>query len=112
MIPKSPYFRKFFDAALIPAIIVLVGLTAFGLGRLSALQEQKGKIQVYEPSTLEPRVLGATVGEYVASKAGAKYYLSTCSGAKNIKEENKIWFPTAAAAKSAGYAPAANCPGL
>src|SRR3989344_152011 len=112
MISKSPHFRKFFDAALVPAIVILVGLTAFVLGRLSALQEQKGKIEVYEPSPSEPRVLGATAGEYVASKSGTKYYLATCSGAKQIQEENKIWFPSSQAARSAGYSPAANCPGL
>lgn len=49
MIPKNPHFRKFFDAALLPAIIVLVALTAFGLGRLSALEEQKGILTVYPP---------------------------------------------------------------
>ena len=112
MIPKGLHFRKFFDAALVPAVILLVGLTAFGLGRLSVLQEQKGALKVYEAPQSEPLVLGAAVGEYVASKGGTKYYLPTCGGAKNIKEENKIWFPTSQAAQSAGYAPAANCPGL
>ena len=48
MIPKSLYFRKFFEVALVPAVVILVGLTSFGLGRLSVLQEQKGKIEVYE----------------------------------------------------------------
>jgi hypothetical protein len=51
-------------------------------------------------------------GSYVASKNGEKYYLSTCSGAKRINEENKVWFASAAAAQAAGYAPAANCTGL
>ena len=112
MIPKSLYFRKFFEVALVPAVVILVGLTSFGLGRLSVLQEQKGKIEVYESSTSESRVLGATAGGYVASKSGTKYYLATCSGAKQIQEENKIWFPSSQAARSAGYSPAANCPGL
>ncbi len=115
LIPSKPAYRsgrERLNVLILPAIIVLVGLTAFGLGRLSALQEQKGELKVYGPKEPESRVLGVSTGEYVASKSGTKYYLSTCTSAKNIKEENKIWFPTATAAKSAGYAPAANCPGL
>lgn len=49
---------------------------------------------------------------YVASKSGTKYHLPWCSGAKRIKEENKIWFATKEAAEAAGYTPAANCKGI
>lgn len=36
MVPKNPFPRKdTLEALIIPAIVVLVGLTAFGLGRLS-----------------------------------------------------------------------------
>ena len=48
----------------------------------------------------------------VASKKGSKYHLEDCSGAKRIKEENKIWFNSEKEARKAGYEPAANCPGL
>jgi hypothetical protein len=48
----------------------------------------------------------------VASKSGTKYHFSWCPGAKQIKDENKITFETTAAARAAGYTPAANCPGL
>lgn len=48
----------------------------------------------------------------VASRSGTKYHLLTCSGAKTIKEENKIYFDSIAQAQAAGYSPAANCPGL
>lgn len=54
----------------------------------------------------------ATVGKYVASKNGTKYYLATCSGAKRIKDENKVWFATVEDAKASGRTPASNCPGL
>lgn len=49
---------------------------------------------------------------YVASKTGTKYHLPWCSGAQRIKEENKVWFATKAAAEAAGYEPAANCKGI
>lgn len=48
-------------------------------------------------------------GEYVASKSGAKYHHVTCSGAGQIKDENKIYFATAIAAEAAGYTRAQNC---
>ena len=36
---------------LVPAIIVLVGLSAFGLGRLSALEEADRGLVIYPPGT-------------------------------------------------------------
>jgi hypothetical protein len=74
-----------------------------------ALKEaQAPKIQVVEPGT----VVAPSTGKYLASKNGTKYYLPTCSGAKRIKEENKVWFATIEDAQAAGLGPAANCPGL
>ena len=52
------------------------------------------------------------LGNFVASKKGTAYHFPWCPGAKRIKEKNKIWFQTKAAAEKAGYRPAANCPGL
>ncbi|HTP57109.1 MAG TPA: hypothetical protein VMJ72_02435 [Candidatus Paceibacterota bacterium] len=47
----------------------------------------------------------------VASKASTskKYHFTWCPGASKIKAENQLWFPTAAAAESAGYTLAGNC---
>jgi methylphosphotriester-DNA--protein-cysteine methyltransferase len=56
--------------------------------------------------------VGAVSGSYVASKNGTKYHYPWCSGAKRIKDENKVWFDTVEQARAAGYTPAANCPGL
>ncbi len=53
-----------------------------------------------------------TTGKVVGSKNGSKYHLPECSGAKNIKEENKVWFASVEEAKARGYTAAANCPGL
>ncbi len=110
---------------LLPAVLVLVGLTAFGLGRLSALGERGEGLVIRLPdgsvqtaaayaATTPAKVAAApaTSGTYVASKSGTKYYLPSCSGAGRIKEENKVWFETVAEAQAAGYTAAANCPGL
>ncbi len=45
--------KPFLDRLIVPTIVVLVGLAAFGLGRLSALTEQKGGITVHQPQALE-----------------------------------------------------------
>lgn len=65
-------------------------------------------IKVVSPGT----VVTPAAGKYMASKNGTRYYLPTCSGAKRIKEENRVWFATVEDAQAAGLTPAANCPGL
>lgn len=53
-----------------------------------------------------------TKTEYVGSKNGTKYHLPWCAGAKQIKEENKVWFSSKTEAEKAGYSPASNCKGI
>lgn len=48
----------------------------------------------------------------VASKAGKRYHLPSCPGAKQIAVKNLINFDSIEAAEQAGYTPAANCKGL
>jgi hypothetical protein len=50
--------------------------------------------------------------QLVGSKNGTKYHLVTYPGAKQIKEENKVYFDSIESARAAGYTPAANCKGL
>jgi len=124
---------KFFYGVL----VILMSIISFGLGRSSAFNQQtttyteegKSRIQVIEPITLttsvvstqettpntttsKPPIQNSISNEIVASKNGTKYHLRTCSGAKNIKPENIISFPSRQAAEAAGYTKAANCPGL
>lgn len=49
-------------------------------------------------------------GDFVASRSGSRYHKLSCPGAKQIKEENKVFFASAQAAEAAGYKRAANCP--
>ncbi len=103
-------------------LIIIVGLIAFGLGRLTAAPEtvtEKPLVQVTEtrvvpqPSnTADTRSADTQSALLIASKSGTKYHLSTCPGAKQIKQENKITFTSISEAEAAGYKPAANCPGL
>lgn len=116
------------------AVIVLVSVASFGLGRLSVFYGEHDPIKVVYPSSQSGAVAGAfdsTLegeggalqssdlqsaalgdGQYVASKSGSKYHLPWCPGAQSIKEENKIWFSSKEDAERAGYTPAGNCKGI
>lgn len=113
----------------IAALVCLVGLGSFGLGRLSVIwpakdpitienQELRVKNQGREQTTgnsssTDSKVIPpASSGRYVASKSGTAYHYPWCPGASQIKEANKIWFQTKAEAEARGYKPAANCSGL
>ena len=97
--------------ALIIAILALASLLSFGLGYLTgadAAAQGSGttlKISSSAAST-------APGQHVVASENGTKYYFPWCAGADRISEAHKIWFTSAASARSAGYAPSANCAGL
>lgn len=114
----------------IAALIFLVGMASFGLGRLSVLWPKKEPIQIIDSKSSElgelsklsngnklnsPNLLNSLnplKGKYVASKSGKAYHFPWCAGALKIKEENKIWFQTKEEAESRGYKPAGNCEGL
>jgi len=106
-IPKDSDLRKL-EPYILPAIVMLVGVGAFGLGRLSVSAPALSADKSTSPAALpagEDRI-------FVGSKTGSVYYLPTCTGASRIKPENQVWFGTAEEARAAGYAPASNCPGL
>ncbi len=116
------------DDRLFPALVVAVtACAAFGFGRLSVLDHpfplslQSVQKSAAQPSTsIEPllsakdasKATSSSSGAYVASKKGGSYHLPWCGGASRISEENKVWFATREEAAAAGYAPAANCPGI
>lgn len=94
------------------AIVFLVALAAFGLGRLSALEGTRTGVSITEaPSLAHPRGMYRG-GLYVASRGASSYYYPWCGGATRIAPENQVWFKTEAAAQKAGYTPAKNCKGL
>lgn len=116
------------DEIILVLAIILVTLIGFGLGRLSALHEEKFPIQIQTPATAtyerknqEAELLVPKIeqrrGEsreklYVGSKQSSVYHYPWCPGAQRIKEENKIWFSSRIEAQKAGFRPAANCEGL
>ena len=103
---------------IIVAIIILVGIASFGLGRLSASSKEKTPVTIVNSAQtasmsdsidVQPQQGG---GGVVASKNGTKYHFPWCSGAQRIAEQNLITFTSIEDARKAGYTPAANCKGL
>ena len=106
------------------AVIILVAVISFGLGRLSKIREEKTPITIENlkenTETSESKSLSTSNVNsgikadkiFVASKNGKKYYYAWCESANVIKEQNRVWFSTQAEAEKAGYQPAANCKGL
>ncbi len=116
----------------ISLIIILVAIAAFGLGRLSkanldgpgvviqipdrnqssygaSASGTSNESTVSETANASNSVSNVSVKTIFASKNGTKYYFPSCSGAIKIKEENKIWFSTEAAAQSAGFVKSSTC---
>ncbi len=94
------------------AIVFLVALASFGLGRLSAMEEARPPVSIVQaPTDTKERAMDPG-GLLVAARTGSVYYYPWCTGASKILTQNQKWFQSEAAAKKAGYAPAKNCKGL
>ncbi len=93
-------------------IVILIGLSAFGLGRLSALDESKESVSLRYNNDLATAQEININGTVVVSKNGSKYHYPWCAGALKMNEQNKRWYDSIEDAKGAGYSPAKNCKGL
>lgn len=62
-----------------------------------------------EDSSSKETNLQNKTGMFVASKNSTIYHKPDCKYAKQIKEENKVWFKSAEEAEKAGYKPDKNC---
>jgi hypothetical protein len=104
-------------------IIVLTAISAFGLGRLSAIYDAKAPLVIKNAAeapassttvsvrssvnTKPPATTGA--GKYLASKNGQKYYPADCPAASRVSEQNRIWFNSAVEAEQAGLSLSSAC---
>ena len=92
------------DVYFYTVLIVVVGILSFGLGRLSVeegsavmkpqavLVAQPAASLASDAKTIDTQPQTAENSKLVASKKGTKYHLLTCPGAKQMSEENKIYF--------------------
>ena len=116
---------------LIVIIVILVGLGSFELGRLSKENSSSG-LKIEYPSqeqsidqagnaisatenTKTPSIIPTiqnsnSAGKtFFASSRGSKYYTTSCSAGKTIKQENRIYFTTGEEAQQAGYTLSSSC---
>lgn len=119
---------KQYQADIILAIaIILISITAFNLGKISVLKQERTPITITEPvnsrqaignngnviqnSKLEPSTYNLTPSSVVASKNSTSkvYHFPWCPSASKIADKNKLTFATEAAAISAGFILAGNC---
>jgi len=78
-----------------------------GKGAIAGMEDKNYFTQ--ETNTTDSIQQTSTGGPFVASSKSDKYHYPSCRSAKNIKEENKIWFATSAEARAAGYSPCSIC---
>jgi hypothetical protein len=103
-------------------IIIGVGISSFGLGRISINNNagsSKGEYPTQLQNILEvnnlDKIKASTIQtntkgkKYVASKNGKLYYSLGCTGATRIKEGNQIWFKSKEDAEKSGYTLSSNC---
>ncbi len=96
----------------LPTLVALVGLSSFGLGRLSALEEERPVVQIGQAGAAGVVPALPLGGQFVASRTGNVYYFPWCGSAQQIAPDLQVWFTSEKAAQKAGYRPAKNCRGL
>ncbi len=118
------FVEEYSDEFFLVVVLALVAAVSFGVGRLTAPNDSTGELliksmpieidrlveAVEQPLASEEGSSGPT--QIVGNKQSKIYHRSDCSGAQRMADANKIYFASITAAKSAGYRPAANCPGL
>lgn len=110
---------KEYEGILLTLVVILVGLSSFGLGRLSATAPTTRRPVVvleadankntntlnvkYSQNTTGDTQAGQEPERFFASKNGKYYYSTTCAAGNRIKESNRVYFDFAASAHEAGY---------
>lgn len=111
---SNPRMSQFLEHDLLFVCLLLgvVSVASFGLGRLSerslvpAREIAPAVVTMHESESL------SDTQTVVVSKNGTKYHLPWCPGAKQMNENNKVYYANTAEAEAAGYSAAGNCPGL
>ena len=106
------------ETVLFLLIVVFVGVSSFGLGRISKKESLTNNSEiVIEDEAFDGNIKSgdnslvnlSTEKRYVASKNGKMYYSLGCSGAKRIKTENEVWFKTREDAEKSGFIFSSTC---
>lgn len=85
------------------------------LGSIVAVSDGKNITFNYETSTDNSTTVATTIETesidttYIGNKNSHKYHRSTCDGAVNMNEKNKVYFNSKQDAENDGYTPCKNC---
>ena len=88
--------------------IIMVGVSAFFMGRASIQSEEVNKQFTLEEIEVD-KVSLKKVAEVYASSRGTKYYPIWCSAHETLSAKNKISFSSTEEAEASGYTIAKSC---
>jgi hypothetical protein len=95
-----------------PIVILLVSLSSFGLGRLSALNDIAPNIQIIQENKAAMAPGMYPGGLIIGLEATMVYYAPWCKGIERIGNSDTVWFTGEIEALKAGFTPAKGCIGL
>ena len=111
----SKYIKENRDDLILGLAVFLITIISFNIGRIYNTGSSKNSISITgsketitnnNVANIPTPILDLRV---VASKNSNKYHYLWCSGAKMIKESNKIYFNSSSEAENGGYTLAGNC---
>jgi uncharacterized protein YpmB len=125
-------FVKNSEIALLIISAILIGGSAYFIGKIQNSESQSNAIQIVYPdaiavtkniintpnqdqveasinSVIETK---SQIGKIIASKNGKRYYYESCTGVNRIKPENRIYFDTKEQAEAKGLTLASGCKAL
>jgi uncharacterized protein YpmB len=123
-------FVKKIEIILLIISAILIGGSAYFIGKIQTLESRSNTIQVVYPDAIAIKtdaintpnqvvasINGAVetnspIGKIIASKNGKRYYYESCSGINRIKPENRIYFDTKEQAEAKGLTLASGCKAL
>lgn len=109
------FFKKNQDSVLLFfgiffAVLALVGFYNILIAQNS--RELRVERMPLETLRVTPEDNREQILTIIGNKNSKIYHFDFCIGAKNMKEENKIYFASIGEAKGSGFRAAKNCPGL
>jgi len=125
-------FVKPIERFLLIMSAILVAVSMYFIGNMTALESQSNEIQIIYPDAIaldsnqsnkkaEASNINTEIqkdvisksnsnqGQIIASKNGKRYYYKNCGGVNRIKTENRIYFETEQQAESKGLTLASGC---
>jgi hypothetical protein len=125
-------FVKPIERFLLIISAILIAVSMYFIGNMTALESQSSEIQIIYPDAIaiqsdkidknpensktnteiqKDNIVkpNSNQGQIIASKNGKRYYYKNCGGVNRIKTENRIYFETEQQAEAKGLTLASGC---